>query len=55
MKAGDRIVMVDGLATQDVDTLNRVLGGERIGCSVRVVLLRGDRKLALQLVPAARA
>ena len=54
MKAGDRIVRVDGLPTQDVDTLNRVLGGERIGRSVRVELLRGAHKLALSLVPAAR-
>jgi hypothetical protein len=38
-----------------VDTLNRALGGEHIGRSVRVELLRGGRKLALQLVPAARA
>ena len=54
VKAGDRIVGVDGLPTQDVDTLNRVLGGERIGQSVRVELLRGAHKLALSLVPAAR-
>jgi S1-C subfamily serine protease len=52
--AGDRIVTVDALPTPDVDTLNRVLGGERIGRSVRVDLLRGGRKLALQIVPAAR-
>jgi S1-C subfamily serine protease len=54
VQAGDRIVGVDGLPIKDVDTLNRVLGGERIGRSVRVELLRGMRKLALQLVPAAR-
>ena len=54
VKAGDRIVRVDGLPTQDVDTLNRVLGGERIGRSVHVELLRGTHKLALSLVPAAR-
>ncbi|MCW5659285.1 MAG: trypsin-like peptidase domain-containing protein [Burkholderiaceae bacterium] len=55
VKAGDRIVRVDGLPIKDVDTLNRVLGGERIGRSVHVELLRGVQKLALQLVPAARA
>ena len=37
------------------DTLYRVLGGERIGRSVRVELLRGVQKLALELVPAVRA
>jgi S1-C subfamily serine protease len=55
VKAGDRIVMVDGLPIKDVDTLNRVLGGERIGRSVRIELLRGVQKMALELVPAARA
>jgi hypothetical protein len=54
VRAGDRIVRVDDLPTPDVDTLNRVLGGERIGRSVRIDLLRGAQKLALQLVPAAR-
>ena len=55
LKAGDRIVTVDGVAIKDVDTLYRVLGGERIGRSVRVELLRGVHKLALELVPAVRA
>jgi len=55
LNAGDRIVTVDGVAIKDVDTLYRVLGGERIGRSVRVDLLRGVHKLALELVPALRA
>jgi len=55
LKSGDRIVTVDGVALEDVDTLYRVLGGERIGRSVRVELLRGVHKLALELVPAVRA
>ena len=55
LRAGDRIVTVDGVAIKDVDTLYRVLGGERIGRSVRVELLRGVQKLALELVPAVRA
>ncbi|HSB21817.1 MAG TPA: trypsin-like peptidase domain-containing protein, partial [Burkholderiaceae bacterium] len=55
IKSGDRIVAVDGVPIDDVDTLYRVLGGERIGRSVRVELLRGVDKLALDLVPAARA
>ena len=54
VKAGDRIVGVDELPTKDVDTLNRLLGGERIGRSVRIDLLRGVQKLALQLMPVAR-
>ncbi len=55
VRAGDRIFGVDGLPTPDVDTLNRVLGGERIDRSVRVDLLRGVDKLSLSLVPAARS
>lgn len=54
VRAGDRIVRVDRLPTQDVDTLHRLLGGERIGRKVRVELLRGPQKMALDLVPAAR-
>jgi S1-C subfamily serine protease len=55
LQAGDRIVTVDGAAIKDVDTLYRVLGGERIGRSVRVELLRGVHKIALDLVPAVRS
>jgi S1-C subfamily serine protease len=55
VRAGDRIVRVDRLPTQDVDTLHRLLGGERIGRSVRVELLRGPQKMELELVPAARS
>ncbi|HEY6510451.1 MAG TPA: trypsin-like peptidase domain-containing protein [Burkholderiaceae bacterium] len=54
LKAGDRIVAVDGVSIKDVDTLHRVLGGERIGRGVRVDLLRGVDKLALDLVPSLR-
>lgn len=54
VQPGDRIVAVDEQPTKDVDTLNRVLGGERIGRRVMVELLRGARRLALELVPSAR-
>jgi S1-C subfamily serine protease len=55
VKAGDRLITVDGVPVKDVDTLYRVLGGERIGRAVRVELLRGVHKLALELVPAVRS
>ncbi len=55
LQPGDRIVRVDEENTADVDTLHRLMGGERVGRRVRVELLRGPRKLALELVPAARA
>jgi len=53
--AGDRIVRVDEQPTRDVDTLHRLLGGDRVGRNVRVELLRGPRKMAVELVPAAKA
>ena len=55
LKAGDRIVTRRRRSDQDVDTLYRVLGGERIGRSVRVELLRGVHKMALDLVPDVRS
>jgi len=55
LQHGDRIVSVDEHSAADVDTLHRLLGGERVGRPVRVELLRGPRKLALQLIPSARA
>ncbi|MBI3369589.1 MAG: trypsin-like peptidase domain-containing protein [Burkholderiales bacterium] len=54
LREGDRIVRIDQQPTQDVDTLHRLLAGERIGQRVQVELLRGPRKLALELVPSAR-
>ena len=51
VRPGDRIVGVDQLPTPDVDTLHRVLGGERVGRLVRMDLLRGVQKLALDVVP----
>ncbi len=55
VKAGDRLVTVDGVPVKDVDTLYRLLGGERIGRAVRIELLRSVHKLALELVPAVRS
>jgi S1-C subfamily serine protease len=51
---GDRIVAIDTAPTPDVDALHRLLGGERIGQRVALQVLRGTRKMALELVPAAR-
>jgi S1-C subfamily serine protease len=54
LRPGDRIVRVDAQPTRDLDTLHRLLGGERVGRPVRVELLRGPSKMAFDLVPAAR-
>jgi S1-C subfamily serine protease len=51
MRTGDRIVAVDDTATPDVDTLHRTLGGDQIGRPVRMDLLRGAQRLALEVVP----
>jgi S1-C subfamily serine protease len=55
LQVGDRIVSVDAAPTADVDALHRLLGGERIGRPVQLDLLRGTRRLCLELVPGARA
>ncbi len=55
LRGGDRIVMIDDQPTPDVDTLHRLLGGERIGQRVQLTLLRGPRKLAVDLVPTPRS
>jgi S1-C subfamily serine protease len=55
VRAGDRIVRVDDETAPDVDTLHRLLAGERIGRTVKLELLRGTQKVALSLLPAARA
>jgi S1-C subfamily serine protease len=54
LRAGDRIVRVAQGTTGDVDALHRLLGGEHIGRCVRVELLRGTHRMALDLTPAAR-
>jgi S1-C subfamily serine protease len=51
LRTGDRILAVDDTSTPDVDTLHRVLGGDRIGRPVRMDLLRGAQRLALEVVP----
>ncbi len=51
LRAGDRIVAVDDTSTPDVDTLHRTLGGDQIGRRVRMGLLRGVQRLALEVVP----
>lgn len=55
LQAGDRIVAIDGRAVPDADALHRVLGADRVGRPVRVDLLRGSQRLALELVPRQRA
>lgn len=54
LRAGDRLLRLDGETVPDVDALNRRLSGERIGRRVAVDLLRGAQRLTLTLEPVAR-
>jgi S1-C subfamily serine protease len=54
LRPGDRIVGLDDLRVRDVDQLHRLLAGDRVGQCVRVDLLRGTERRALEVVPRAR-
>ncbi len=55
LRAGDRIVRVDGDGVGDVDRLHRLLGRERIGRRTTLHVLRGARPAQMDIVPQARA
>jgi S1-C subfamily serine protease len=52
VRDGDLIVALAGTATPRVETLHRILTGDRIGQSVEVRILRGVESLVLTLTPA---
>lgn len=52
---GDRIVRVGEEPVADIDSLHRLLGGERIGREIGIEVLRAGRKLSARIVPALRA
>ena len=52
LRDGDLIVAFDGVATEGVDSLHRLLTDERIGVAARIALLRGVEKIELTVVPA---
>jgi serine protease Do len=51
LRPEDMIVAVDGTPVQHVEDLQRLMVGELIGCRVALTVVRGDRTLALTLVP----
>ncbi|HEX4510822.1 MAG TPA: trypsin-like peptidase domain-containing protein [Burkholderiaceae bacterium] len=53
LRSGDRLYAIDGEPIANVDALHRRLGGERIGKKTRIDLLRGVRKMAVDVEPAA--
>jgi S1-C subfamily serine protease len=52
LHSGDVIVALDGAPVADVDDLQRVLAGDKIGTSIPIHVVRRDRTLTLALVPA---
>jgi S1-C subfamily serine protease len=52
MRAEDLIVSLDGAPVQRVDDVQALLNADTIGRPVPVTVLRGDRWLELELIPA---
>ncbi|MFM0324678.1 S1C family serine protease [Caballeronia glebae] len=51
LRTGDRIVAVDGIAVDSVDSLQRTLDASRIDKPVEIAVLRGAQKLDIQVTP----
>ncbi|KXV04032.1 serine protease [Caballeronia megalochromosomata] len=51
LRTGDRIVTVDGIAVDSVDSLQRTLDASRIDRPVKIAVLRGTQKLELDVTP----
>jgi S1-C subfamily serine protease len=54
LEAGDLIVAFGGQAVNGIDDLHRLLTGGRIGERGAITLLRGARRLEVEIVPAER-
>jgi len=44
-------VQLDGNACESLDDLHRLLTEERIGAAVHITVVRGNRRIELELVP----
>jgi S1-C subfamily serine protease len=55
VRTGDRIVAIDTLPVDSVDSLQRTLDVTRIDRVVNVTVLRGAQKLDLELMPVEQA
>ena len=51
LRPEDMIVAVDGTPVQHVEDLQRLMVGDLIGRRVELTVVRGDRTLALTLMP----
>lgn len=52
LRAEDLIVEVDGVAVEQVNDLQRLMAGERIGLSATMQVVRGGDPLTVEIVPA---
>jgi S1-C subfamily serine protease len=52
LRAEDLVLSVDGSSVARVEDMQRLLVGDRIGATLRLDVLRGGRRLAVELVPA---
>jgi len=55
LRTDDRIVAIDTLAVDSVDSLQRALDVSRIDRAVKVTVLRGSQKLELLVTPVEQA
>jgi S1-C subfamily serine protease len=51
LRAEDLVVELDGSPVETVDDLQRLMTAERIGAEIAVAVVRGDRRLRLDVVP----
>jgi S1-C subfamily serine protease len=54
LQPGDLIIGLDRARVDGIDDLHRLLTDERIGVSSMLDVIRGDRRLAIGIIPAAR-
>ena len=55
LRTGDRIVAIDAVPVDSVDSLQRTLDVTRIDRVVNVTVLRGAQKLELEVTPVEQA
>jgi S1-C subfamily serine protease len=52
LRAEDLIVEVDGIAVEQVNDLQRLMAGERIGKTATIEVVRGGKPISVAIVPA---
>src|SRR5262245_16455597 len=52
LKAGDKVIMLDGKQVRNAMDYTQVLSGMKAGQEYEIVIMRGSEKLTLKIVPA---